>query len=294
MLINRSRCRTARVAAILTYAVACVGIVVPVCARGQTDFANTDAGRPLRVQDAIVLERFAFELHLPTFRVRRGANAPYALALEPELAVGILSRTQLDFGGSLASSRRRSSQQGTPSAAALSDVGSYAARRLRVDAVHVRLIHQLNVETLQLPAIAIGGALDAPLVPGEHALVWSALAAATRTWGGTRTHLNVLLSSNPDGGAAVETVPPWELGVAADRTLPLRHILFGAELGAMPQGGRGTPIAWRSGAGVRWQWTMRSAVDAGIARTINGDRAWSASLGMSTAFGIRSFSRGYR
>ncbi len=95
---DHSRPRRARVVTTAACMLACAASLLPTQAQGQTDFANTDAGRPLRTQDAILLERFAFELHLPTLRLHRGAGAPFALAFEPELAVGIEARTQLDLG----------------------------------------------------------------------------------------------------------------------------------------------------------------------------------------------------
>ena len=71
--------------------------LIPAALVAQTDFYNTDRGRPLRVEDALVVERRAFELQAAPFtweRVRRGASH---LAVAPEFAWGVLPRTQVEL-----------------------------------------------------------------------------------------------------------------------------------------------------------------------------------------------------
>ena len=72
----------------------CGAILLPPAALAtQTDFYNTDRGRPFRVEDALVVERRAFELQAAPFtweRVRRGASH---LAVAPEFAWVVLPRT---------------------------------------------------------------------------------------------------------------------------------------------------------------------------------------------------------
>ncbi len=163
-----------------------------------------------------------------------------------------------------------------------------------LEEAHVRLMHQLNVETLGLPAIAVGAEVEVPLGPEDHAPVWSAMVAATRTWRGTRAHVNARLTSTPAPSGDGDAASPWELGVAIDRTLPLHHLLLGAEVGAVRRAGDVDATDWYTGVGLRWQWTMRTSLDAGVERTFATDRAWSMSFGVTTSFGIRSFTRGYR
>jgi hypothetical protein len=47
---------------------------VPAAAFAQTDYFNTDRGRPLQVQDAIPIERYAFELQAAPLRWSRTAE----------------------------------------------------------------------------------------------------------------------------------------------------------------------------------------------------------------------------
>src|SRR5690606_12307925 len=62
----------------------------------QTDFYNTDRGRPLRVEDAIVVERHAFELQAAPLRATRVARGITHWGVAPELAWGLLPRTQVE------------------------------------------------------------------------------------------------------------------------------------------------------------------------------------------------------
>ena len=68
----------------------------------QTDFYNTDRGRPVQIEDAYVTERHAFELKLAPVRLERANGGIYNWGLEPEIAYGILPRTQIEVGLPLA------------------------------------------------------------------------------------------------------------------------------------------------------------------------------------------------
>ncbi|HEX8431422.1 MAG TPA: hypothetical protein VF625_09050, partial [Longimicrobium sp.] len=59
-------------------------------ATAQTDYYNTDEGRPVRIEDAASVERYAFELQLAPFRVARERGGIYHWEIAPELAYGIL------------------------------------------------------------------------------------------------------------------------------------------------------------------------------------------------------------
>ena len=67
-------------------------------ALAQTDYYNTDAGRPITVEDAYAVERFAFELQLAPLRLERAWRGVYNWGVEPEIAYGIFPRTQLEVG----------------------------------------------------------------------------------------------------------------------------------------------------------------------------------------------------
>src|SRR4029450_7705059 len=63
----------------------------------QTDYHNTDAGRPLRVEDATPTERFALDFHFPTARVERLDAGATRVRVEPAVSYGILPRTALEM-----------------------------------------------------------------------------------------------------------------------------------------------------------------------------------------------------
>ena len=56
----------------------------------QTDYYNTDRGRPLRIEDAYALEYRGLELQAAPLRVERSRGGVYNWGIEPELAIGIL------------------------------------------------------------------------------------------------------------------------------------------------------------------------------------------------------------
>src|SRR3712207_3369837 len=81
------------------------GLVIPLAARpaaAQTDYYNTDAGRPVTIEDASPIERRAFEIQAAPLRVERLGPGVYTWALEPEVAYGVLPRTQAEVGFPLA------------------------------------------------------------------------------------------------------------------------------------------------------------------------------------------------
>ena len=53
---------------------------------GQTDYYNTDAGRPILIEDAYPVERYAFELQLAPVRLERERGGLCNWGFEPELA----------------------------------------------------------------------------------------------------------------------------------------------------------------------------------------------------------------
>lgn len=246
-----------------------VWLFFPVLLRGQSDFANTDAGRPFRTQDAQVIERGALELHLPTVQWAR-SNDVTRWRFEPELALGVLPRTQLDIGVDVAA-------------------GARAADSVESDHVILRVVHQLNVESLQFPAFAVGLQSAVPLNSAD--VDWQGVLVATRTFGAVRVHANARGRLGPQAGVGTSR---WELGVAADRTMPMRHLLVGAEVVAVrPDIPRGQSV-WRAGVGARWQWSVRTALDAGVSRTSGGDGEWQVTAGISTSTSLRFLLGGMR
>ncbi|MBA3405624.1 MAG: hypothetical protein H0U13_13250, partial [Gemmatimonadaceae bacterium] len=65
-------------------------VLSPPLLGAQTDYYNTDAGRPVQIEDAYATERYAFELKLAPVRLERAIGGVYNFGIEPEIAYGIL------------------------------------------------------------------------------------------------------------------------------------------------------------------------------------------------------------
>src|SRR5215213_7417354 len=58
-------------------------------AAAQTDYYNIDSGRPVRIEDAYPVERYAFEAQVAPLRMERRDDGAYHWEFEPELGYGI-------------------------------------------------------------------------------------------------------------------------------------------------------------------------------------------------------------
>lgn len=284
---HRPRRNVSRLAA-AALASAAVLAAVPSLAAAQTDYYNTDAGRPIEIEDAYALERYGFEVQAAPLRLERARGGVYNWGLEPELAYGILPRTQLEVGVPLAYVDR-----------------GLGGRSTGVAGVDVSVLYNLNVETT-IPALALRGDV---LIPagglGPDKAYPSVTGIVTRTipgLGATRVHGNVQytfgdrLEAAQDGGAAlapdalgggVVELSQWLAGVAVDRVFPLRSALLTGEVYARQPLRQGEDVEWNAGAGVRYQVSPRWALDGGVGRRLTGDdKAWYATFGTAVAFGI--------
>lgn len=248
-------------------------------ALGQTDFYNTDRGRPIRIEDAYATERYAFELKLAPVRLERLIGGLYTWGVEPEIAFGILPRTQLEIG------------------APLIFAGAGAQQRSGLGGLEVSLFHNLNVETITLPALAIRADVLTPvgsLAPDRAYPSFTAIATRTYHW--ARLHVNGQYTIGSDPSAAATARPGavdvsrWLAGFAVDKTYPLRSMLVTAEAYARkPLRAATTTPEYTVGTGFRYQLSPSLAMDAGIGRRLNGDeQAWYVTFGTAYAFGLRS------
>src|SRR5690606_27156006 len=151
-------------------AVAGVTALEPSSAVAQHDYYNTDAGRPLQTQDAVAVEYRGFEFLPAPMQMERTRGGLYSWSVEPELAYGVLPRTQIGAGVPLVMLERPGG----------------GSARFGLAGVHVDALHQLNVESSTLPAFAVAG--SALLPAGEFApddTYASVMGIATRTfsWG---------------------------------------------------------------------------------------------------------------
>lgn len=244
----------------------------------QTDYYNTDTGRPLTIEDASATERYAFELQLAPLRLERSRGV-YRWEVEPEIAYGIFPRTQLEIGLPLS----------------YVDLGTGSSRS-GIGGVGIALLHNLNAET-SIPALAVAGDVLLPIGSlAPEAAVFSAKGIVTRTLQWARFHLNGQYSFGADGAAAAvdgdhggAEVSRWLAGIAVDRTFPLRSMLFGAEVFAEKGRSVGAETQWNAAVGVRRQLSPAFNVDAGIGKQLSGDdRSWFATFGLARAFALRS------
>jgi hypothetical protein len=256
-------------------------VLVAGTAQAQTDYYNTDAGRPLRVEDATALERRGFELQAAPLRLERASGGVYRWGIEPEIAYGILARTQLEVGFPLV----------------FVDAGVNAQRTSGLAGIDVSLLHNLNTET-RLPAFAIAAEVLLPAGSLAPEIAYPSIKGiATKTLPWARFHVNGQYTfgnvesgdaiAGAQRGAQVVHVSRWMGGIAVDRTFPLRSLLLAAEVYAQGALEESEPTSWHATIGSRYQLAPRWAMDAGIGRTLSGEsQAWSLTLGGAFAFGL--------
>ena len=245
----------------------------------QTDYYNTDRGRPVQIEDAYATERHAFELKLAPVRLERANGGTYNWGVEPEIAYGILPRTHVEIGLPLA----------------FTDLGA-GERRSGIAGVELSLMHNLNVESRTLPALGLRADVLAPvgnLAPDRP--YTSLTGMATRTFSWMRFHLNgqytfgaePVIATGADTRALEQS--RWLAGIAADKTYPLSSVLLTAEAFVQQPLIASSPVEYTVGTGVRYQWSPTLALDAGVGRRLNGDdKAWYVTFGTAYAFALAS------
>jgi hypothetical protein len=253
-------------------------------ASAQTDYYNTDAGRPVLIEDAYPTERYAFELQLAPLRLERLSEGVYNWGVEPEIAYGILPRTQVEVGLPLAWID------------APGELGGFG-----LAGIDASVLHNLNVETSGLPAFGVAAEAVFPVgefAPEDPYLSLKGIATRTFTW--ARFHANARWTFGPEleteidpGGInieneAVEEPTRWMAGLAVDRVLPLRSMLLIADVYAEQPIREEEEVEWNTSAGIRYQYSPRLALDAGIGRQLTGDEAWFVTFGTAYAFAVRS------
>ena len=241
----------------------------------QTDYYNTDAGRPITVEDAYPIERRALELQVAPLRLERTAGL-YAWGIEPEIAVGILPRTQVELGLPLA----------------WLDFADGQARR-GLAGIELSALHNLNVET-SIPAFALAAEVLLPAGPlGPERAYPSAKAIATKTLSWARFHVNGAYTfgkeelSGDEHAAAASELARWTAGLAVDRTFPLESFLVTGELVARQPMSDEADLVWDVAGGTRYQLDPRIALDAGAGYRLTGDDdGWFVTFGAAVALGL--------
>ena len=265
------------------------GIVLsPPLLGAQTDYYNTDAGRPVQIEDAYATERYAFELKLAPVRLERAIGGVYNFGIEPEIAYGILPRTHIEVGLPLA----------------YNDLGGGRSRS-GIAGVELSAFHNLNVETRTLPALGLRADVLFPvgsLGPDEvHA---SLKGIATRTFSVARFHVNGQYTFGSSDDESFPLPPPldesaqpagavevsrWLVGAAVDKTFPLRAMLITADFFARQSIDDAEDVDYNIGTGIRYQVNPRLNIDGGLGRRINGpDQGWFVTFGTAYGFAVRS------
>jgi hypothetical protein len=263
-------------------------------AAAQTDYYNTDRGRPVQIEDAYAAERHAFELKLAPARVEWMDGAA-SWALEPELAYGLLPRTHVEVGVPIEFSS-----------------GEGIERRSGVAGLEVSLMHNLNTETRTLPALGFRADVLAPVGPRSPDRTYATFTGMlTRTFRPMRVHLNAQvtagaepkLSVSPSSVAPerlddprmnVEGLSRWLAGMAIDKTFPLHSVLLTAELFArQPLVETSDDMELFAGAGMRVQATPTLALDLGVGRRLDWSGGpWYVTFGSAYSFGLSALMPG--
>ena len=256
-------------------------------AKAQTDYYNTDTGRPLQIEDAYALEHRGVEIQIAPLRLERARSGVYHWAIEPELAIGLFPRTQLEIGVPLT----------------FID-GGRDGRKRGLSGIDISVLHNLNTET-SIPALGIVGEVLVPVggLGPDRAYV-SAKAIATKSFSVARFHLNGQYTfgdrivdprpaqpSRPGDAVRMDDsaieLSQWLAGVAVDRTMPLRSLLVSAELFARQPLREVEVVEYNTAGGVRYQLSPRLATDAGAGyRLTGGDKGWFVTFGAAYAFGL--------
>jgi hypothetical protein len=260
---------------------AALALALATPAAAQTDYYNTDRARPITIEDAYATERYSFELQVAPLRFARGPGTRQ-WGVEPELAYGVLPRTHIEVGLPLV--LPMSGQRGGPRG------------------LELAVLHNLNVETTGVPALAVGADLLAPVgrrAP-NHAYA-TATVLATRTLPWARFHLNAGYTFGPSPGAAGSAgapgtlrreeaeVPRWLAGVAIDRAFPLRALLVTGDLVARRPLERKADLDWIAEGGLRLQLDPKFSLDAGVGRHLAGSaQSWFVTLGVARTFALRA------
>jgi len=145
------------------------------CAQG--DYRNLDAGFPVRIEDAIVTERYALDLDLANIRFDALSAGRKRLQFEPELSYGIFPRTEMWVRATTYYRER----QITP--------------RKGIAGVGVGGMYQLTVETLHVPALALSSEIFVPTGPNALPASYSLKTALTKSFTAVRVHLNASIAS---------------------------------------------------------------------------------------------------
>ena len=310
--------------AMMSGAIALACVVVGLPAFAQSEYRNTDSGRPLRIEDAESIEFRALEFQFAPFRLERPRAGIDRWQFEPRLSYGILPRTELELRAPIV----------------YREPGAYSRGGLA--GLGVGMQRNFNDETPSLPSFALSGeyvipAGGASTNPGN----WVIRGAATRTFTPGRLHFNaaygtynlivypsgagtpgcqncgitripindgpcevlpedvgILAAESPARSPQIVPAPPdgtalatvrqgrrLLLGLAGDHTFPLWSTMFAADLFVERFSLSTSPADWTAEVGARHQVTPRVIFDVGVGRRFTGaSPSWIGTVGTSYSF----------
>ena len=238
-------------------------------------FSNTDAGRPLRTEDAPALPRYALDLHLaPVWRTSSDASVWGASA---GAYYGLVPRTQVEIE--------------------IPVIVQSVAGSTQTDLLGVRLAaqHNLNVERRAWPAIAVEGGVR--IAAGEVRRTHTSIKGiATKTFRWARLHVNseAVFGDEPADSRARASLNRWQTGIAADRAFVRDALLLGADVVAAQPLDASLRVQWSAAAGARYQLSQRVAVDVRLARTFTGSsREWGVGAAVTRFFALPGLLPGF-
>ncbi|MDR0787722.1 MAG: hypothetical protein LBG44_07635 [Gemmatimonadota bacterium] len=259
-----------------------ITLAAPTVGQGQTDYYNTGSGRPIRVEDAHPVERFALEIGFAPLSIERSSGGLWRTTVEPGIAYGILPRTDFEISVPL-----------------VLRGGAGRENRGGLAGLDLGFLHNLNTETLRAPAFAITGGMLLPV--GDEApedFLSSIGGIVTRSFLPGRLHLNANYTFALNAGAAglrelSGEHSRWFVGAGVDHAFPLRSMMLVGDVFVerllRPESAPELPLRWTAETGVRYQLDPHFTLDTGVGRRLNGeDQAWFFTAGLARVLGVRS------
>lgn len=145
---------------------------------GQSDYRNTDAGRPLRIEDAVVVERHTLEFAFAPFRLERPRPGIERWQFEPRLSYGILPRTAIELRAPLVYRE------------------AAANPRSGLAGLGIGVFRNINDETPAFPSLAVSGEVVVPAGgAATRPTTFVIRGAATRSYSLGRLHFNAAVGT---------------------------------------------------------------------------------------------------
>lgn len=252
-------------------------VTLPRLSDAQTwTYSNTDAGRPVRVEDASALPRYVLDAYLTPALLVNGDAGNTQWSLRPGFTYGLVPRTQIELSVPLGNGMR--------------DGG------IGVAGVQLAAQYGLNIETRTLPAIAFEAGMLAPIgtagIANAHPSV-KALVTRTHDWGRVHFNAETMFGDEPidsvRGEAPVASLARWMTGAAVDRSFARKAILATAEILARQPLDSAETVQWQVGAGLRYHLTPTTLLEVGVSGAVSGPvRAVLLSAGLSRTMAINA------